>query len=70
MAMAVSVVAPTRASRVRRQISRTRSAPPAPSSAKRSSDGEKEDQKPRRFSKSVKGDVRSVTKIEFPEKER
>ena len=68
MAMATSFIAHQSVSE-HRQVIRTRSAPPAPSST-RNKNNEGEDQKPRRFSKSVKGDMRYETKMECPEKER
>ena len=58
MAFATSFVSHTRVT-VHRQVSRTRSAPTTPQTTK------KVDQTPRRFSKSVRGDMRSQARIEF-----
>ena len=67
MAMARSLVAPEGVPR-HRQVIRTRSAPPSSITTKNNNEGE--DEKPRRFSKSVKGDMRYETKIESQETDR
>ena len=66
MAFATSFASHTRVT-VHRQVSRTRSAPTPPQTTKN-----EDHTAPRRFSKSVKGDMRSQARIEFecPGKER
>ena len=59
MAFATSFASHTRVT-VHRQVSRTRSAPTPPQTKK-----EMEPTTPRRFSKSVRGDMRSQARIEF-----
>jgi len=76
MAMATSFIAHRSVSE-HRQIIRTRTSilvmvdlAPSPAPSTRNKNNEGEDQKPRRFSKSVKGDMRYETNIECPSKER
>ena len=59
MAFATSFVSHTRVT-VQRQVSRTRSAPTTPQTTKKV-----DPTPPRRFSKSVRGDMRSQARIEF-----